>query len=141
MNATRAFYEDDVARPQIFYQPLAGGIGVAKEDRGHSAGTGGSGQVLGIALNCDHEIEAGLGGGATAGDVQSSSVLAQLQHLAGYENTAASGGARGEGADHGAQSFGVGVVAVVQNRGPSDFHDLAALVTRSECGDRSGGRV
>jgi hypothetical protein len=100
MDSTRAFYEDDIAGPQIFYEPLTRSIGVAKEDCWHSAGACGCGQVFRIALHSDHEIEAGLRGGATAGDVQRSSVLAQLQHLASHENAATSGRARGKGADH-----------------------------------------
>ena len=102
MDATRALYEDDIARPQILYQPLARDISVAKKDRRHSAGTCSGGQVFRVALHCHNEIKACLRGGATAGDVQRSSVLAQLQHFACHENAAASGGARGKGADHGA---------------------------------------
>lgn len=132
MNTSGAFHEDDVAAPEILYEPLASGIGVAKKDRRHSAGACGSGQVFRVALHSDDEIEAGLRGGATTGDVQRGAVLAQLEHLAGHENAAACGGARGEGSDHRAQSFGVGVIAVVQNRGSADLDDLAALVTGSE---------
>ena len=132
MDATRAFDEGDVAGPQVFYQPLAGGIGVAKKDSRYTARACCGGQVFRVALNCDHEIEASLRGGASTGDVQRSSVLTQFEHLAGHENVASCGGARGEGSDHGAQRFGVGVVAVVQNRGSGNLDDLAALVTRSE---------
>ena len=47
-------------------------------------------------------------------------------------------GARGKGANHGAQRFGIGVVAVVENGGAGDLDDFAALVSgreRLESGD------
>jgi hypothetical protein len=56
MDATGALDEDDVTGPEILYEPLTRSIGVAKKDGGHSAGACGGGQVLRIALHCDHEI-------------------------------------------------------------------------------------
>ena len=132
VNAARAFDEDNVAGTKIFDEPLAGGFGIAKKDGGHSAGACGGGQVLGVALHGNDEIEAGLGGGASAGDVQRGPVLAQLEHLAGHQDAAARGRTRGKRANHGAQRFGVGVVAVVQNRCAGDLDDLAALVASGE---------
>ena len=73
-------------------EPAAGGFGVGKKERRDSAGAGGGGQMLGVALNAGDQIEAGLGGGASAGGVQRGAVLAQLQHLAGDEDAAASAG-------------------------------------------------
>ncbi len=121
-------------------EPMAGGFGVGEKHGGDSAGASGRGQMLGIALHGDDQIEAGLGGGAAAGGVQRGAVLAQLQHFAGNQNAAASGGARGQGVDHGAQRFGIGVVAVVQNGGAGDLDHLAALVAGGErCDRRNGG--
>ncbi len=116
-------------------EPLAGGFGIGEKNCGDSAGAGGGGQVLGVALHGDDEIEASLGGGAAAGGVQRGTVLAHLQHFAGDQDAAASGGARGEGADHGAQRLGIGVVAVVENGGAGDLDDLAALVAGGERSD------
>ena len=67
-----------------------------------------------------------------AGGVQRGAVLAQLQHFAGDQNAAACGGTRGEGANHGAQRLGVGVVAVVEDGGAADLDHLAALVAGGE---------
>ena len=132
MDATRAFNEHDIAGPQVFYQPLAGGIGVAKKDRGNAARACCGGQVFRVALDSNDKIEASLRGGATTSDVKRGALAAQFEHLAGHENAASCGGARGEGSDHGAERFGVGVVAVIQNRGSADLDDLAALIAGSE---------
>ena len=132
VNTAGAFDEDNVAGAKIFNEPLAGGVGVAEKDGRHSAGACGGGQVFGVALHRDDEIEAGLGGGAATSDVQRGPVLAQLEHLAGDQDAAALGGARGEGANHGAQRLGVGVVAVIENGGAGDLDDLAALVAGGE---------
>ncbi len=96
--------------------------------------------MLGIALHADDQVEAGLGGGAAASGVQRGAMLAQLEHFAGHQD-AASGGTRGEGADHGAQRFGVGVVAVVENRGAGDLDHLAALVAGGERCERGDGGI
>ena len=58
-------------------------------------------------------------------------MLALFEHLAGHQD-AAKCGAGGKSANHGAQRFGVGVVAVVENGGAGDFDDLAALVSGGE---------
>ena len=58
-------------------------------------------------------------------------VLAQFEHFA-RDQDAAPGRARGQGANHGAQSFGIGVVAVVEDRGAADFDHLSALVAGGE---------
>jgi hypothetical protein len=76
MNAAGAFDENDVAGAKVFNEPLACGFGIIEKDRGHSAGRCGCGQVFGVALHSDDEIEAGLGGGATAGNVERGTLLA-----------------------------------------------------------------
>ena len=59
---------------------------------GHAASAGRRGQMFGIALHADNQIEAGLGRGSPAGSVQRGPVLAQLQHFAGDQDAAAAAG-------------------------------------------------
>src|ERR1035441_6134531 len=136
VDAARALHEHDVAGGQILEEPAACGFGVGQEKRGDAARAGGGGQVLGVALDADNEVEPGLGGGEATGGVEIGAMLALFQHLAGHQD-AAKCGAGGESANHGAQRLGVGVVAVVEDRGAGDFDDLATLVSggeRLECG-------
>src|ERR1035438_1607905 len=42
---------------------MAGGFRVGQEKRGDAARAGGGGQMLGVALDADDEVEPGLGGG------------------------------------------------------------------------------
>ena len=141
MDAAGAFDEHDVAGAQILEEPAAGGFGVGEKERGDSAGAGGRGEVPGVSLDADDEVESGLGGGEAAGGVELGAMLALLEHFAGNQNAAACGGTRGQGANHGAQRLGVGVVAVIQNGDAGDFDDLAALVSGGECLERGDGGV
>jgi hypothetical protein len=74
--------------------------------------------MFGVALDAGNQIEPGLGGGASAGGVQRGPVLAQFEHLPGHQDAAARGGPRSQRVNHGAQRFGVRVVAVVQRVAP-----------------------
>jgi len=76
VNAAGAFDENDVAGAKIFDEPLACTLGVIEKDRRNSAGACGGGKVLRVALHCNDEIEAGLGGGAPTGDVKRGALLA-----------------------------------------------------------------
>src|SRR6202034_297174 len=64
----------------------------------------------------------------------------KLEHFTGDENTAGCG-ARGEGADHGAQRFGVRVIAVVESGGAAELDDLSALVAGRESFERLDGGI
>lgn len=44
--------------------------------------------MLGIAADANHQIQPGLGGGASAGGVQRRALLAHFQHLAGHQDAA-----------------------------------------------------
>ena len=136
VHAARAFHQHHIARAQILREPLTGGFGIAEKYRRHSAGAGGRGQMFRIALHGDDQIETSLGGSASTGDVQRGAVLAHLQHFAGHQDAAARGGPRGQGVDHGAQCFGIRVVAVVENGCAADLDHLAALVAGREGRDR-----
>jgi len=76
MDAARAFDENDVAGAKVFDEPLACGLGVVEKDRRDSAGACSRGKVLGVALHCDDEIEAGLGRDAPTGNVEGGTLLA-----------------------------------------------------------------
>ena len=49
--------------------------------------------------------------------------------------------ARGQRVNHGAQRFGIGVVAVIENGGAGNLQDLAALAARRERLERSDGGI
>ena len=67
-------------------------------------------------------------------------MFSQLQHLPRHQDAAARGAA-GERADHGLQSFGVGVVTVVEDGGAGQREGLAALVTWFERRNGRGGGI
>ncbi len=140
VDTARAFDEHDVARLHIDEEPATCGFGVGKKDGGDAAGAGCSGEMFRVAAHADGDIEAGFGGGLAACGVERGAMLAELKHFAGDKNAAACR-ARGEGTNHGAQCFGIGVVAVVEQGSPVNFDDLAALVAGGEGFKRGDGCV
>ena len=68
---------------------MACGFGVGQKERGDSTGAGGCGQVAGVSLDGDDEVESSLGGGYAAGGVELGTMLALFEHFAGNQNAAA----------------------------------------------------
>ena len=137
LHAARTFDEHHVAGLQIAGEPFAGGLRIGKKDGCDSAPAGRGGKVLRIAAHADNEIKVRVGGGFAAGSMERLSMFAELEHFAGHED-AAPGGTRGQRVNHGAKSLGVGVVAVIEDRGSGNFDDLTAFAAggeRLECGD------
>jgi hypothetical protein len=89
MDAAGAFDEHNVAGARILEEPEASGFGVGQKERGDSTGAGGCGQVPGVSLDCNDEVESGFGGGKPAGSVELGAMLALLEHFAGNQNAAA----------------------------------------------------
>jgi len=140
MNAARAFDQDLVAGAEILREPASGGFGIGQKQRRDSAGAGCGGQMFGVAADAGDQIEACFSGSASAGGVQRGSVFAEFEHLPGHQD-AALGGTRGERVNHGAQSFWIGVVTVVEDGGARDVDQLAALVAGSERRERLDGGI
>jgi len=95
-----------------------------------------------VTLDANDQVEASFSGGASTGNMKSLPVFAEFQHFSGDEDAAASGTC-GQGADHGAQGLGVGVVAIIQDGCAVDLEHLSALVSRCEFfkrGDSIGER-
>ena len=84
-----------------------------------------------VTLHASDQIQASFSGGASTGSMKSLPVFAEFQHFSGDEDAAASGTC-GQGADHGAQGLGVGVVAIIQDGCAIDFEHLSALVPGGE---------
>ena len=121
LHSARALDQDHIAGLQILRRATRPArFGIGQEERGDSAPAGRGGQVLCIAAHADHEIDAGFGCGLAAGRVQLRRLLAQFEHFAGDQD-AALRRTRGQRVNHGAQRFGVGVVAVVENGGAGDL--------------------
>ncbi|HEV2425512.1 MAG TPA: hypothetical protein VGZ29_11855, partial [Terriglobia bacterium] len=111
VDASRAFHEHDVAGGEIPEEPAGGGFGVGQEEGSDAACARGFGQVLGVALDAGDEVEPGLGGGEATGSVEIGAQLTLFEHLASHQDTA-NRWAGSQSSNHGAQRFGVGVVAV-----------------------------
>ena len=89
MDAAGAFDEHNVTGAHTLEEPAAGCIGVWQKEGGDSTGAGGCGQVPGVSLDGNDEVESGFGGGKPAGSVELGSMLALLEHFAGNKNAAA----------------------------------------------------
>ncbi len=111
-----------------------------KKDGSDSAPAGRGGEMLRVAAHADDEIESRFGGGFAAGSVQRGRVFAEFEHFAGDQD-AALGGTRGQRVNHGAQRLGVGVVAVIEDRGAGNLDDFTALVAGRERLERGDGGI
>ena len=140
LDSARAFDEDYVAGLKIFGEPLTGRVGVGQKDGGDSAQAGCGGEMLRVAAHAYDEIDSGIGGGLAAGGVEHRSVLAEFEHFARHED-ATLGRSRGQRVNHGLQRFGVGVVAVVEDRSAGDFENFSALAAGCERFERGDGCI
>jgi hypothetical protein len=106
VNAARTLDEYNVAGLEILEQPAAGCGGVGEKEGCDPAGAGRRGEMFGVAMHADNQVEAGFGSGASAGGVERGPKFPELKHFAGNKDTAA-GEASGQGTNHGTESFGI----------------------------------